>query len=202
MPTYIMLSTLTPEGVQTVKNNPQRIKEVNKEVEQIGAKVARPVGDAGPVRLRQRGRGARREDRCRRSRWSSARAARPTTSRCRRSRSTSSSSRSRTVGAASNIESDVGILDARAGHPDRLLPPPEPRDGGVVRQLRAADLHRLHGLHAGRDQVPRVRAPAAVGARAAEAGPRGAGRSPRPSSAGSRWASASCSCRASGCSSP
>ena len=39
MPTYIMLSTLTPEGVQTVKNNPQRIKEVNKELEQIGAKV-------------------------------------------------------------------------------------------------------------------------------------------------------------------
>ena len=39
MPTYIMLSTLTPEGVQTVKNNPSRIKEVNKEVEQIGAKV-------------------------------------------------------------------------------------------------------------------------------------------------------------------
>ena len=39
MPTYILLSTLTPEGVQTVKNNPQRIKEVNKEIEQIGAKV-------------------------------------------------------------------------------------------------------------------------------------------------------------------
>jgi len=39
MPTYIMLSTLTPEGVKTVKNNPQRIKEVNKEIEQIGAKV-------------------------------------------------------------------------------------------------------------------------------------------------------------------
>ena len=39
MPTFIMLSTLTPEGVQTVKNNPQRIKEVNKEVEQIGARV-------------------------------------------------------------------------------------------------------------------------------------------------------------------
>ena len=40
MPTYIMLSTLTPEGVQTVKNNPQRIKEVNREIEQIGAKVS------------------------------------------------------------------------------------------------------------------------------------------------------------------
>ena len=39
MPTYIMLSTLTPEGVQTVKNNPKRIKEVNQELEQIGAKV-------------------------------------------------------------------------------------------------------------------------------------------------------------------
>jgi uncharacterized protein with GYD domain len=39
MPTYIMLSTLTPEGVQTVKNNPSRIHEVNKEVEQLGAKV-------------------------------------------------------------------------------------------------------------------------------------------------------------------
>ena len=39
MPTYIMLASLTPEGVQTVKNNPQRIKEVNKEIEQIGAKV-------------------------------------------------------------------------------------------------------------------------------------------------------------------
>ena len=39
MPTYIMLSTLTPEGVQTVKNNPQRIREVNKEVERLGATV-------------------------------------------------------------------------------------------------------------------------------------------------------------------
>ena len=39
MPTYIMLSTLTPEGVQTIKNNPTRIKEVNREVEQLGASV-------------------------------------------------------------------------------------------------------------------------------------------------------------------
>ena len=39
MPTYIMLSTLTPEGIQTVRNNPQRIREVNKEVEQLGATV-------------------------------------------------------------------------------------------------------------------------------------------------------------------
>lgn len=39
MPTFIMLSTLSPEGVQTVKNNPQRIKEVNSELEQLGATV-------------------------------------------------------------------------------------------------------------------------------------------------------------------
>jgi uncharacterized protein with GYD domain len=39
LPTFILLSTLTPEGVQTVKNNPGRIREVNKEVEQLGAKV-------------------------------------------------------------------------------------------------------------------------------------------------------------------
>ena len=39
MPTFLMLSRLTPEGVQTIKNNPQRIREVNHEVEQLGAKV-------------------------------------------------------------------------------------------------------------------------------------------------------------------
>ena len=39
MPTFIMLTTLTSEGVQTVKNNPQRIREVNSEVEQLGAVV-------------------------------------------------------------------------------------------------------------------------------------------------------------------
>jgi uncharacterized protein with GYD domain len=39
MPTYVLLSTLTPEGVQTIKNNPTRIREVNKEVEQLGATV-------------------------------------------------------------------------------------------------------------------------------------------------------------------
>jgi len=39
MPTYVMLSTLTPEGVQTIKNNPQRIREVNQEIEQLGATV-------------------------------------------------------------------------------------------------------------------------------------------------------------------
>jgi uncharacterized protein with GYD domain len=39
VPTYVMLSTLSPEGVQTIKSNPQRIREVNKEIEQLGATV-------------------------------------------------------------------------------------------------------------------------------------------------------------------
>ena len=39
MPTFVMLTTLTPEGVQTLKNNPQRLQEVNKEIEQLGATV-------------------------------------------------------------------------------------------------------------------------------------------------------------------
>ena len=39
MPTYVLLTTLSPEGVQTVKNNPNRIREVNKEIESLGAEV-------------------------------------------------------------------------------------------------------------------------------------------------------------------
>ena len=39
MPTFVLLSTLNPEGVQTIKNNPERIREVNREIEQLGARV-------------------------------------------------------------------------------------------------------------------------------------------------------------------
>ena len=39
MPTYVMLTNLTPEGVRTLKNNPSRVSEVNKEVEAIGVEV-------------------------------------------------------------------------------------------------------------------------------------------------------------------
>jgi len=39
MPTYVMLTNLTADGVRTLKNNPGRVSEVNSEVEQIGAKV-------------------------------------------------------------------------------------------------------------------------------------------------------------------
>jgi uncharacterized protein with GYD domain len=39
LPTFVMLTTLSAEGVQTVKNNPSRIREVNKEIESLGASV-------------------------------------------------------------------------------------------------------------------------------------------------------------------
>jgi uncharacterized protein with GYD domain len=39
MATYILLSTLTPEGRRTLHNHPDRLLEVNKEVEQLGCKV-------------------------------------------------------------------------------------------------------------------------------------------------------------------
>ena len=39
MPTYIMLTSFTSDGVKTIKNNPGRVHEVNREMEQLGVKV-------------------------------------------------------------------------------------------------------------------------------------------------------------------
>ena len=39
MASYIMLSTLTDEGRKTLKERPERLEEVNKEVESMGARV-------------------------------------------------------------------------------------------------------------------------------------------------------------------
>lgn len=39
MSIYIALSNLTDEGRKTIKDRPERIKEVNKEIEQMGIKV-------------------------------------------------------------------------------------------------------------------------------------------------------------------
>ena len=39
MNTYIMLSTLTDEGAKTIKERPDRIREVNLELEALGVKV-------------------------------------------------------------------------------------------------------------------------------------------------------------------
>lgn len=39
MPRYIMLTSLTDDGAATIKKNPERIKEVNKDVEALGGRV-------------------------------------------------------------------------------------------------------------------------------------------------------------------
>ena len=48
MATYIMLSTLTDDGRKTLKSKPGRIKEVNKEIEGMGAKVVAQYAVLGP----------------------------------------------------------------------------------------------------------------------------------------------------------
>ncbi|OGF53099.1 MAG: GYD domain superfamily [Candidatus Fraserbacteria bacterium RBG_16_55_9] len=48
MATYILLSTLTDEGAETIKKRPGRIQEVNKEVETLGAKIVAQYAVLGP----------------------------------------------------------------------------------------------------------------------------------------------------------
>ena len=48
MATYVLLSTLTPEGRKTIKDRPERIAEVNKEIEQFGARVVSQLAVLGP----------------------------------------------------------------------------------------------------------------------------------------------------------
>ena len=48
MPIYIMLSTLTDEGAETLKERPERILEVNREVEAMGVKVLAQYAVLGP----------------------------------------------------------------------------------------------------------------------------------------------------------
>lgn len=48
MATYVILSTLTDEGRKTIKENPKRILEVNKELEKMGVKVKEQYAVLGP----------------------------------------------------------------------------------------------------------------------------------------------------------
>jgi uncharacterized protein with GYD domain len=43
-----MLSTLTVQGVQTLKSNPERLREVNRDVEELGARVVHQWATQGP----------------------------------------------------------------------------------------------------------------------------------------------------------
>jgi len=48
MAIYVMLTSLTDEGRRTVRENPERIKEVSQEVEAMGAKVLAQYALLGP----------------------------------------------------------------------------------------------------------------------------------------------------------
>jgi uncharacterized protein with GYD domain len=45
---YVLMTTLTPEGRRSLKKNPGRIWEVNKETEQMGAKIIAQYKTLGP----------------------------------------------------------------------------------------------------------------------------------------------------------
>jgi uncharacterized protein with GYD domain len=48
MPTFILLSSLSHQGVQTLRSNPDRLREVNRDVEELGAKVLHQWATLGP----------------------------------------------------------------------------------------------------------------------------------------------------------
>ena len=48
MPTYLMLSTLTDQGLRTLQSNPERLREVNRDIEELGAKVVHQWSALGP----------------------------------------------------------------------------------------------------------------------------------------------------------
>jgi uncharacterized protein with GYD domain len=47
MPTYILLSKLTEQGVRTLRSNPERLRQVNRDVEELGARVIRQWATLG-----------------------------------------------------------------------------------------------------------------------------------------------------------
>jgi len=48
MALYVMLTALTSEGRRTLKEKPERIKEVNQEVEKMGVKILQQYAVLGP----------------------------------------------------------------------------------------------------------------------------------------------------------
>jgi uncharacterized protein with GYD domain len=48
VPTYIMLSTLTEGGAETLRSRPERAREVNREIEGMGVRVLQQYAVLGP----------------------------------------------------------------------------------------------------------------------------------------------------------
>lgn len=48
MPTFVMLSTLGPDGAATLRENPERVQGVNAELESMGVRVLEQFALLGP----------------------------------------------------------------------------------------------------------------------------------------------------------
>ena len=48
MPIYVVLTTLTDHGRKTTKDNPERIREVNREIEAMGVRILAQYSLLGP----------------------------------------------------------------------------------------------------------------------------------------------------------
>lgn len=48
MQTYVLLSTLSSDGIETLKRNPSRLQQVNAQVEAMGAKIVSQWAVLGP----------------------------------------------------------------------------------------------------------------------------------------------------------
>jgi uncharacterized protein with GYD domain len=48
MPTFILLSTLASDGIQSLKQNPSRLQQVNADVEAMGARIVDQWAVLGP----------------------------------------------------------------------------------------------------------------------------------------------------------
>ena len=47
MPTYLLLTSLTDKGIQTLRSSPGRVREVNRDVEALGARVVQQWASLG-----------------------------------------------------------------------------------------------------------------------------------------------------------
>src|SRR4029079_12452630 len=47
VPLYLMLTTLTEKGVQTLNSNPGRLREVNRDIEELGARIVHQWASIG-----------------------------------------------------------------------------------------------------------------------------------------------------------
>ena len=144
MPLYLMLTTLTEKGVQTLNSNPGRLREVNRDIEELGAKILHQWASLGEYDFvniveapeRRHAREALGHARCPRELEDRVAAAHRGGRRARRARDASSdSARSDASRSRSPVASPSSGLTGRPGAGSTVEPPG--RD--VVRRLRVEE---------------------------------------------------------------